>query len=71
MKRLFICGLFLVALTFAAFFFGQIDTFVYWGTIIGTSILVGTFLGMAFGEADIADEKPVVRSPAAVRSRQF
>ncbi len=71
MKRLFVCGLFLFALTFAAFFFGQIEAFVYWGVVVGVSTLVGAFLGMAFGEVDIAEEKPSVRSPAPVRSRQF
>ncbi len=71
MKRLFVCGLFLFALTLAAFFFGQVELFAYWGMVIGASILVGTLIGTAFGEMDMADDKSVVRTPAPVRSRQF
>lgn len=73
MKRLLICGLFLFALTFVAFFYGQAQLFAYWALVIGVSILVGTCLGTAFGEMDMAEEKPVVRTrtPAPVTSRQF
>ena len=71
MKRLFFCGLFLFALTFAAFFFGHVELFVYWSGVIGTSTLIGTLLGSTFGEIDIREENAPVRVPVPVTSKQF
>jgi len=71
MKRLFFVGLFLFALIFSAFFFGQVELFVYWGLVIGTSSLIGTLIGTIFGEIDMREDNAPVRESVPVTSKHF
>ncbi|GEM_PF-1556836 len=72
MKRLLLCGLFILVLPFSVFFFGRLDLFLYWGMVISASTLVGTFFGTAFGAIDMHEATESTKIPAhPIRSKQL